>query len=182
MGVPAKTRPVSEPSDAQLVARALACEEVAYTLIYRRHARHVAGLIYRILGHDHVLEDLVQETFAQGLARLDSLRAAEALGAFLRTIAVRCVQRHLAKLLKQRSLRQRLRNEEVRSLKVGGSEETIALYQALARVPDDLRLPWILHHVEGETLPVVATMCQTSLSSVKRRIRKAEQCLRRDAS
>jgi DNA-directed RNA polymerase specialized sigma24 family protein len=37
----------------------------------------------------------------------------------------------------------------------------------------------MLHHIEGETLPAVADMCETSLTSVKRHIAKAKEHLRR---
>jgi RNA polymerase sigma-70 factor (ECF subfamily) len=49
-----------------------------------------------------------------------------------------------------------------------------ALARALEAMPKELRVPWVLHHVEGETLPDVAALVGVSLATVKRRIKEAE--------
>jgi RNA polymerase sigma-70 factor (ECF subfamily) len=53
------------------------------------------------------------------------------------------------------------------------------LYEALSRVPPDLRIPWILHRVEHLSLPETAAACDVSLATVKRRIKDAEERLER---
>jgi RNA polymerase sigma-70 factor (ECF subfamily) len=53
------------------------------------------------------------------------------------------------------------------------------LERALAELPPRLRIPWILHHVEGETLPSVASLEGVSLATVKRRIARAEARVQR---
>jgi len=47
------------------------------------------------------------------------------------------------------------------------------LYEALEALPPKARIPWVLHCIEGETLPDVAVMCDVSLATVKRRIASA---------
>ena len=47
------------------------------------------------------------------------------------------------------------------------------LYDALHTVPPKLRIPWILHVIEGETLPDVSRLCDISLATAKRRIAEA---------
>jgi RNA polymerase sigma-70 factor, ECF subfamily len=51
------------------------------------------------------------------------------------------------------------------------------LCAALTRVPDALRTPWLLHHIEGERLEDVAVTCGVSLATIKRRIADCEQRL-----
>jgi RNA polymerase sigma-70 factor (ECF subfamily) len=167
------------PNDAKLIEQAKSGDEEAYAQIYKRHVRRIAGVVYRLLGSDHQLEDIVQETFVIGLGQLGELREPDALGGWLRTIAVRRVQRHLAGRYKQRALGDALSAAAPRVSTPAASEEIVALYQALATLPDKIRLPWMLHHIEGETLPAVADMCETSLTSVKRHIAKAKEHLRR---
>jgi RNA polymerase sigma-70 factor (ECF subfamily) len=53
------------------------------------------------------------------------------------------------------------------------------LYDALARVPADLRIPWVLHRVERLSLPETAAACEVSLATVKRRIVDAEERIER---
>ncbi len=65
--------PVAE-DDVTLVERAMRGDDQAFAAIYRRHARYVAGVAYRILGADSEVDDVVQETFvdaAKGLRRIE---------------------------------------------------------------------------------------------------------------
>ncbi len=172
-------RVISTPSDEELVGRVREGCEKAFSQLYKRHARHIAGVVYRLLGSDSVLEDIVQETFVIGLRRLDSLRDASALRPWLTTIAVRRVKRHLASRYKQRDLDAGLEAVMPRVSEPAAREDVHALYQALSKLPDKLRIPWVLHHIEGETLPAVATLCDSSLTSVKRHIKAANERLRR---
>lgn len=53
------------------------------------------------------------------------------------------------------------------------------LSDALARIPEDVRIPWILHRIEQLSLPEAAAACEVSLATVKRRIADAEARLQR---
>ena len=166
-----------EPDDALLIERVRQGDEDAFTQLYKRHARHVAGVVYRLLGHDDQLEDIVQETFVIGLRQLDTLREAAALRRWLTTIAVRRVKRHLANRYKNREMSTELKAVAPRVTQESAREEVVALYRALAKLPEKIRVPWVLHYVEGETLPVVAEICECSLTSVKRHIATANKRL-----
>ncbi len=172
-------RMITEPSDDELVARVRDGDEAAFSALYKRHARHVAGVVYRLLGSDANLEDIVQETFVIGLRQLTSLRDGHALRGWLSTIAIRRVKRDLASRYKRRELDEELSAVMPRVTEPAAREEIHALYEALETLPEKLRVPWILHHIEGETLPAVAELCDTSLTSIKRHLGAANQRLRR---
>jgi RNA polymerase sigma-70 factor (ECF subfamily) len=53
------------------------------------------------------------------------------------------------------------------------------LYDALYRLPDQLRIPWVLARVEQQPLKDVADACAVSLATVKRRILEADERLER---
>lgn len=53
------------------------------------------------------------------------------------------------------------------------------LYDALERIPSDVRIPWVLHRIEQLSLPETALACEVSLATVKRRIADAEARLER---
>lgn len=169
----------SEPDDATLVAAVRDGEEAAFSMLYRRHARAVAGRVYRLLGHDAALDDIVQDTFVHGLRSLDRLEDPSAVRSWLLTIAVRRVHRHLAKQYKHRALSDALREVHPRVGDARARDEVHALYEALTRLAPKLRVPWVLHRIEGQTLPEVAAACDVSLTSVKRFIRQADERLRR---
>ena len=55
----------------------------------------------------------------------------------------------------------------------------IEVYRALDQISPRYRIPWTLHHVEGENLERVAALCGCSLATVKRRIARAHAELHR---
>lgn len=178
MAATAKLIPVPD-DDATLVARAVAGDERAFTAIYRRYARYVAGVAFRLMGDESELDDVVQETFvaaSEGMARIQD-------GALLRhwlvTVAVRNVARRLARRQRQRRLASWLGRTEPRAATPEVEGEAYALYQALAVISAERRVPWALHTIEGLTLPEVAEHCGVSLATVKRRIAEANQLLAR---
>ena len=60
--------------DATLIDQVQTGDEAAFSQLYKRYARHIAGVVYRLIGDDAHLEDIVQETFVIGLRQLDRLR------------------------------------------------------------------------------------------------------------
>jgi len=167
------------PDDAALVAQAIAGSERAFSALYRRHARYVAGVVYRLLGGDAELDDVVQETFCDASAALASLKEPSGLRAWLARIAVRRVHKRLAKRRRWRWLVGEVAQGAPLVSDPAERQRVDALYEALGALPADLRIPWTLHHVEGETLPEVASMCEISLATAKRRIAEAAERLER---
>lgn len=168
MAQPARRKDdVSEP-DAVLVERAIAGDEGASTALYKRHAPGIAALVYRTLGRDADLDDIVQETFIEGLRQLGTLTERSKIRSYLTTIAVRRIHARLAWRYRVRGLAARLfgvapavSDPEVR-------EPVHALYRALSLAPPRQRIAWTLHHVEGMTLPEAAERCCISLATIKR--------------
>jgi RNA polymerase sigma-70 factor (ECF subfamily) len=167
--------------DADLVGRALLGDRTAEALIYRRHARAIAGLAARLSGSRSDAEDIVQETFVRALEHLRDLRDPNALRPWLTRIAVTCAQRRLR------------RKKFLGWFGVGAGDEDLAfdalvapdaspeVRAELARVasvlscsPESERVAWVLHRVEGETLESVAEACECSLATAKRRIAAVE--------
>ena len=164
--------------DRSLVERARQGDERAFAQLYRRHARYLAGVIYRIMGDEQELDDVIQETFVDAADQLEQIRDAERVRPWLVRVAVRKVHRRLEK---RRRLRW-LHAERPAAPSFADPEhrqELAALAEALGELPPKLRVPWVLHRVEGETLPAVADLCDTSLATVKRRIAEAEEKIQR---
>ena len=73
--------------DEVLVARVLRGDALAFRDLYGRHSRYVAGVVYRLMGDDAELEDIVQDAFVRAAERLPSLREPAQLRAWLVTSA-----------------------------------------------------------------------------------------------
>ncbi len=154
--------------DASLIERALAGDESAFSRLYKRHARGVAGLVYRTLGQDADVDDIVQETFVEGLRQLGTLADRTKLKPYLTTIAVRRIHARMAWRYRVRGLAARLFGVAPRVSDPEAREPVHALYRALARAPARQRTAWTLHRVEGMTLPEAGEHCGVSLATVKR--------------
>jgi RNA polymerase sigma-70 factor (ECF subfamily) len=82
---------VDAASDAELVARCRAGDQVAWEALVDRYARYVHAIVarvYRLDGHD--AEDVFQEVFARVFERLDTLRDGDALRPWIAQTARNC--------------------------------------------------------------------------------------------
>jgi RNA polymerase sigma-70 factor (ECF subfamily) len=132
-----------------------------------------------LLGNDCEAEDVIQATFVTGFECLGEVRDPGALRAWFRTIAIRKVNRVLAARYRRRSLSEEWSLTSATASDPRDGERIAALRRALSGLPPHYRVPWVMHHIEGETLPEVARRCGTSLTSVKRRIHEAKKRLDR---
>jgi RNA polymerase sigma-70 factor (ECF subfamily) len=158
--------------------------ELDVEALYARHARYVAGVVHRILGErgregDGEVDDIVQETFIdafEGIAKITDPRAARA---WLVTVAVRRTRRFLARRRRWSMFAFWAKDYAPRASDPRDRQPIDELYDALERIPEDVRIPWILHRVEHMSLPEAAAACDVSLATVKRRIADAEEKLER---
>jgi RNA polymerase sigma-70 factor (ECF subfamily) len=173
------------PDDASLVRSARRGDRWAEEALYRRHVGYIAGMVTRLLGGASEAEDVVQDTFAIGLDQIGTVREPEAIRAWFAQIAVSQVRRRLrrTKLLARLGLHPSLDHLQLESLAVEDADaetraELAELGGALAQLPTDQRVAWMLRYVEGEPLREIARLCACSLATVKRRIVAASNHLR----
>jgi RNA polymerase sigma-70 factor (ECF subfamily) len=154
-------------------------EGLDFEALYAKHARYVAGVVHRLMGDDGELDDIVQETFVDAIEGLARLVDPSATRAWLVTVAVRRTRRVLARRRRRMMFAFWSADFAPRCSDPKDRAAVDDLYDALARVPEDLRIPWVLHRVEHLSLPETAQACEVSLATVKRRIADAEERLER---
>jgi RNA polymerase sigma-70 factor (ECF subfamily) len=180
VGLTGARRPAAVPVDDEvLVERSSRGDEQAFAALYRRYARYVAGVAYRLMGDTLELDDIVQETFVAASSRLHQLKDGSSVRSWLMTIAVRRVNRRLAARQRRRWLGQEIDREFETVSDQRVRAELDELYDVLDRMPARLRVPWVLARIEGEALGEVAKICNISLATVKRRVAQAEQSVQR---
>lgn len=172
-----KTAPA--PSDAELLDGLCVRDERAVTLTYRRYAPYVASVAYRMLGSDDEVEDVVQHVFLELVRTAERIYGPDSLKSFLLALTSRQVSRRLTRRWRAHRLRSALELVLPRRSDPREMAELDELYTALAQLSPELRVPWMLHHIEGQSLPETAQACDVSLATVKRRIARAEQLLGR---
>jgi len=181
---PQATRSGAGPSDAALVVAARAGEVWAQEALFRRHAPRLNGLAFRVMGRDDEIDDLVQDAFIAALSSLERLTAPDAFASWVGGILVR----QAYKKIRRRRMLSRLGlgrgagavdlDELVSPItNPERAAEIRTVYAAVDAMPADVRVPLVLHRVEGLGLDEVAEMMQVSLATVKRRIVEAERLL-----
>lgn len=163
-----------EDDDAVLVGRILRGDRAAFRALYVRHSRYIAGVVFRLMGDDGELEDIVQDTFVRAAERLDTLRAPAQVRPWLVTIAVRFARARMNKRRRRGWLHREVEHAAAQASDPRDRAPADELYAALSQLPEKLRIPWFLARVEGNKLQEVAVLCDISLATVKRRIADAQ--------
>ena len=164
--------------DEALVAALRAGSPAAKAELCDRYSDHVLRVLARILGSDGEIADLHHDVFARALSAIAGIKDPSALAGWLTIIAVNAARTRI----KQRAMRRWLSflpwNEvpEV-AARAAPDEEIEALrrtYAVLDRLPTDERIVFSLRIIDGMELTDVAGACGLSLSTVKRRLARAE--------
>lgn len=163
------------------VASAAPAAELDVRTLYAKYARYIAGVVYRVLGgaQDEAVDDIVQETFVDAFEGIAKINDPSAARAWLVTVAVRRARKVLARRRRNSLFAFFAKDYAPRASDPRDRAPADELYDALERIPEDLRVPWMLHRVENLSLPETAAACEVSLATVKRRIADAEERLQR---
>ncbi len=168
-------------SDEELVRRALAGERWGREMLYRRHAGSLLAMTVRLLANHGEAEEIVQDTFVTAFEQLGTLREPGAVRGWLGQIAVNLVRRRFrrGRLMRFLGLDRGADDATLEALADPGistdQRAELALVDRLLRgMKPALRLAWMLRRVDGLELGEVASLCDCSLATVKRRIAEAD--------
>jgi len=125
------------------------------------------------------LPDLVQDVFVNVLTSVRSLREAAALRSWLWQVTVRTARKHLRTNSRKWWLKLWPQGDELElqpasMLEENASEAVQATYRILAGMKPKERLVFSLRYVSGLELAEMAEACELSLSTLKRRLWRAE--------
>jgi RNA polymerase sigma-70 factor, ECF subfamily len=177
---PSRIAVLASPADpSALLERLRADDETAFTELYLRHARYIAGVVYSLLGNDGELDDVVQETFVDAQAGLSDIEDPAAIRRWLVVIAIRRVHRLLARRRLRRWYTWKLAELAPRASDPREGRRAEDLYDALDRIPAKLRVVWILVRAGAMPLQEAADVCEISLATLKRRLVEADARLER---
>ena len=140
--------------------------------LYRKHARYLAGVVFRVLGNGDDVDDVLQEVFCVAMQKLDELTRVEELRSWLATVAARAASKRLRrrKLLRTLGFQHDPDYDNVASRNAAFEDRIVLkrLYRALDRLPVRQRLAWATRYIEDEKMEEVALRCDCSLSTAKR--------------
>ncbi|MBL9106588.1 MAG: RNA polymerase sigma factor [Myxococcales bacterium] len=178
----ADARPVEYLSAAEqiMLSQARAGDRRALRDFYDAHQAQVRGHLYRLLGPDSEIDDLVQTIFARAFAALATFKANSTLTTWLYRITTNTTHN----LLRHRFRRNRVkaafgwwlsgRSAHLQDSHAGVRDEALRLLQHLA---PDLREVFVFYHYEGLTLQEIAQILDKPLSTVGDRLARARKRL-----
>lgn len=173
-----------EPTDGELVERAIRGDRWAEEALYRRHARTVTAAVLRLVGRHADADDILQDTFVIAFERLESLRDPNAFRAWVGRIAVNEVRRRLRrrKLMRLVWLDAGEDDASFEALAVHGTRpdlraELAELDRIVAKLPLEQRMTWLLHRVQGWSIRETSEALDCSTATVKRRLSAADSAI-----
>jgi len=171
--------------DLGLVDRCVEGEEQAARDLFRRYQSRVHGTLYRILGSNRDMDDLVQETFVQVFRSIRGYRGEARLATWIDRIAVRVAYHHIG----ARKPAALIDVTELPDAPGGAPERRLVAregvrrrYAALAELSPANRIAFALHVIDGRPVAEVADATGASVTATKVRIWRARRALERRAA
>jgi RNA polymerase sigma-70 factor (ECF subfamily) len=168
--------------DVLLVDRCLTGEPAATRELFRRHQRRVHASLYRVLGSNQDMEDLLQEAFLQVFQSLRGWRAEASLGTWIDRVAMRVAYRYLTRRGRRVQTTPLADDaDEVTHDEQPGAHRQLArdgvkrLYAALDDLSAAARLAFTLHEIDGRPLAEVAELVGSSTTATKLRVWRARK-------
>lgn len=168
-----------EAVDGSLVARCLDGEVAAERELFHREFPKVKATLYRILGPNSEIEDLVQETFLEVARSLRSFRGEACLSTWINRLTVRVAigyfKRKRPPMVALDLVPEHASTSEAPDRAIVAREGVRRLYKALERLSACNRVAFALHVIEGKKLSEVAQLTGASLIATKIRVHRARR-------
>jgi RNA polymerase sigma-70 factor (ECF subfamily) len=148
--------------------------------LFERERLHVHRLLYRVVGSNTHMDDLLQDTFLEVFRSLPRFRGDSSLRTWIHSCAVRVAYAHFRKKSRLPVL------EPVQDVSSGAPspEERTArreavrrLYAELDRLEPRQRMAFTLFALEGRTLREIAEIMESTLATAKIRTWRARRTL-----
>ena len=150
----------------------------AMEALYDRYAAHVERVLTRVLGFDPERYDLVHEVFIEAYRSARRIKDGQALQAWMTTLTVFTARQCIRKRQRRRVywVKDAAPHMEVPVFDADPAEIEVlrAAYRVLDGMSAEDRILFSLRFIDGMELAELAAACNVSLSTVKRRLRRAE--------
>ena len=181
--------------DARILRGLRSGIEAAYEELIERYEQQLYGMIYRLLGNEPDASDVVQEVFLKVFRTINSFREQSSLRTWIFRIAVNEAHNHRRWFARhcQREISMESESGDYRSPldytpdpgrspfdQVLDGENRIRIERALARINPVFRTAVVLRDIQNLSYEEIADILQVSLGTVKSRILRGREALRRE--
>jgi RNA polymerase sigma-70 factor, ECF subfamily len=165
--------------DVLLVDRCLTGEPAATRELFRRHRNRVHASLFRVLGSNRDMDDLLQEAFIQVFQSLRGWRAEASLATWIDRVSVRVAYRYLSRRGRRIQTEPLIDEETIPGGEATDDRRQLArdgvrrLYAVLDELGAAARLAFTLHEIDGRPLAEVADLVGSSVTATKLRVWRA---------
>ena len=171
--------------DLELARRASSGDRGAQRELFLEQRANVHRALFRILGSNREIEDLLQDAFIEIFRALHSFRGDSTLGRWCQTIAIRvaylAISRRRPPAVDLALVEESVASDTDVRRHVQIREATRRLYAALDRLEAKQRIAFALAAIDGKSLAEVAELTHSSVFAVKTRVWRARRELMRRA-
>lgn len=171
--------PEVPPDDIDLAARCVAGERDAQRTLFRDYRERVHATLYRIMGTNRDMEDLVQEAFLQVFRSIQSYRGEARLGTWISRITTRVAYAYLARRgpasVTLESVPDAVADEPGAEELALAREAMRRVYAVLEHLDPKHRIAFSLHVIDGRSVKEVADLTESSVTAAKTRIWRARK-------
>ncbi len=181
MGNPSAAREL----DLALAQRAASGDRQAQRELFQAQKSSIHHTLYRILGNNRELEDLVQDAFLEIFRALGSFRGDSTLTRWCQTIATRVAYLAISRRKPQPidlALVEEILPGDTNTHRLAQMREAARrLYGALERIDAKQRIAFALAVIDGRPLAEVAQLTDSTIVAVKTRVWRARRDLMKRA-
>ena len=171
--------------DVELAKRCVSGDVAAQMEVFRREKHRVHAALFRVLGSNADIDDLIQDTFIEIFRSLPGFRGDALLSTWVDRIAVRVAYGYIARR-KPETVRLSVvpdapssdASAEDRAL---AREAARRLYAILDRIEPNQRIAYTLHVIDGRPLPEVAEIMNATVVTTKVRAWRAARTVEKRA-
>ncbi len=173
-------------ADRDLAERCAAGERAAQREIFLGQRDRVHRTLYRILGSNRDMEDLVQEAFLEVFRSIARFRGDSTLATWCATIATRVAWAYIGRRKPATTTLDLIPEmaDDASDARdhVAARDAARRLYAALDKIPVAQRVPFALATIEGLPLTEVAALTRSTLVATKTRVWRARRDLEKRAA
>jgi len=164
------------PTDALLIEKCLNGQKDAFAEIAQRYQHRVYFMSLTRMRDRYEAEDLAQETFLQAYRKLASYDLQRSFRNWLFTICANLGKNRLRSRARRREVHHP--NPEIKPALPHNPEHCrIDLMTALHKIPEKLRIPLFLKHVEGFSYKEISSIMKIGTSAAKMRVKRGRDQL-----
>ena len=155
----------------------------AATQFHKRYRFRIDYWVWRLLGTDCECEDMVQQVFVNILSGVSRINCVDSLDSWVDSVTIRTVRYELRRRQRRRSFF--LRSDEFDIEDCGDTRSPFQLfhvrrfYAILNTMPTDARMIFVARHLNGYGFKHIASTWNTSMSTVKRKLKRADILFRK---